>query len=353
MTSELLSRKIDRGGGNRRRQVFQHAVLQQAALANEGRHVHHAAIGVSGLEVPDEEVLQAGQRQPELQRAQDGGLHFEDLVLGVRPVRHVDQVAQLRRIDLFVLARQEKASDPDKLQAIARHLLDLKVTVDQRNAKMERLGVELELQVHFNLQGRGKKTTDEQPEGKDKTTQRALSPLRASARLGENPPYQPVHQDRTHLLIDVHLLAHVVGVDPRVELPLAEVGEHVFHVLRHSERVLLVAGVDVIHAASGARARDGRRAASNAGAGLPAPHLRPARSAAQLGHAGDGRRATGETGRLTLRLVGGGLPRLQLGRLERVLAGGRVAAAIVCDVSQTTTAPDHGVSADGSEAKAA
>ena len=111
-------------------------------------------------------------------------LHAEDLLLRVGLVRDVDQVLELRRVDLLVLAREEQRRHADELQVRPLDGRPEQVAVDEVHREVQRLGHELELEVHLD---------------------------------------QPVDEDRAHLLVDVRLLPHVRRAHARLQLLLPEV----------------------------------------------------------------------------------------------------------------------------------
>jgi hypothetical protein len=125
----------------------------------------------------------------------------------VGTVTDIDKIAQLRRVDLFVLGCDEQAGNPNQLKFRPGDLRTLEVTINEIDRQVERLRDELELQVDF---------------------------------------HQPVDQDRTHLLVDVRLRLHVHGSDGRNRFAFAEVVVHVFDVRRNAKRVVLVALVNVV-----------------------------------------------------------------------------------------------------------
>ncbi len=125
-----------------------------------------------------------GDRHLVLERLDHLLLHAEDLLLRVGLVRDVDQVLELRRVDLLVLAREEQRRHADELQVRPLDGRPEQVAVDEVHREVQRLGHELELEVHLD---------------------------------------QPVDEDRAHLLVDVRLLPHVRRAHARLQLLLPEV----------------------------------------------------------------------------------------------------------------------------------
>ena len=123
-------------------------------------------------------------------------LHAEDLLLRVGLVRDVDQVLELRRVDLLVLAREEQRRHADELQVRPLDGRPEQVAVDEVHREVQRLGHELELEVHLD---------------------------------------QPVDEDRAHLLVDVRLLPHVRRAHARLQLLLPEVDVPVFAAARECD----------------------------------------------------------------------------------------------------------------------
>ena len=84
------------------------------------------------------------------ERLEDLGLHVEHLAVRVRLVGDVHAVVHLRRVDLFVLARDEQRGHADELQLRAHHLLRRAVSVDEPDAVVERRRREPELHVDLD-----------------------------------------------------------------------------------------------------------------------------------------------------------------------------------------------------------
>jgi len=94
----------------------------------------------------------------------------------VRTVANVDEIAELRRVNLFVLGRNQERRDSNKLKFWAGNLLSLEVSVDQVDGKVQSLRNKLELQVDF---------------------------------------HKPIDKNRAHAFIDVRLTLHKDGTDRR------------------------------------------------------------------------------------------------------------------------------------------
>ena len=120
-----------------------------------------------------EEHVGGGTGQVEPQDLQDQMLHPEDLPLVVGVVRDVDELPDIRRIDLLILGSNEHAGGSHQLELgpLDRHVGE--EPVDVGNSQVESLGLQLVLLSHL---------------------------------------HQPVHQDGPHGVADVGLLSHVVGL---------------------------------------------------------------------------------------------------------------------------------------------
>ena len=99
--------------------------------------------------------------------------YLENFLLIVGTVSDVDQVTQLRGVDLLVLGGHQQRSDAHELELRAAHTVVLEEAVDDVHGKVQRLGNHLELQVHL---------------------------------------HKPVHQDGAHALVDIGLAGHILSV---------------------------------------------------------------------------------------------------------------------------------------------
>ena len=161
-------------------------LASMAGRRNTSRRRRHLT---SAAPPPKKEPLRTrradgGDRHLVLERLDHLLLHAEDLLLRVGLVRDVDQVLELRRVDLLVLAREEQRRHADELQVRPLDGRPEQVAVDEVHREVQRLGHELELEVHLD---------------------------------------QPVDEDRAHLLVDVRLLPHVRRAHARLQLLLPEV----------------------------------------------------------------------------------------------------------------------------------
>ena len=158
------------GGGELAGEVVKEVVALQGAVEDEAGELDDLLVGVSRLEVSDEEGVSAGDGDLVLQSLENLLLHVDDLVAGVGTVADVDQIAQFRGVDLLVLGGDEKARHADELELGSFHLLSLEVSVDEVDREVERLRHELELEMDLN---------------------------------------EPIDEDGAHPLVDVGLVLHV------------------------------------------------------------------------------------------------------------------------------------------------
>ena len=173
-------------------------LASMAGRRNTSRRRRHLT---SAAPPPKKEPLRTrradgGDRHLVLERLDHLLLHAEDLLLRVGLVRDVDQVLELRRVDLLVLAREEQRRHADELQVRPLDGRPEQVAVDEVHREVQRLGHELELEVHLD---------------------------------------QPVDEDRAHLLVDVRLLPHVRRAHARLQLLLPEVDVPVFAAARECD----------------------------------------------------------------------------------------------------------------------
>ena len=107
---------------------------------------------------------------------------------------------------LLILASDEHCSDTDQLQVLPHDVLLREEPVDEVVREEERLRDELELEVHLN---------------------------------------EPIDENRAHSIIDVALLAHIVGWHRIFRLGAAVVRINVIHDLGDHQRVVLVKRVNI------------------------------------------------------------------------------------------------------------
>jgi len=124
---------------------------------------------------------------------------------------NVDEVAELRRVDFFVLASNQQRGDSDELEFGAGDDLLFQVAVDEVDGEVEGFRDELELGVDLD---------------------------------------QPVDENGAHALVDVGLVVHVDGTDRGGGFLVAVVLVHVNDVLGGAERVFLVACINVVGVSS-------------------------------------------------------------------------------------------------------
>ena len=72
-----------------------------------------------------------------------------DLELRVRPVANVHQIAQLRRVNVLVLARHEQGARANELQVLPRGRCLAEIAIDDVDCEEEHLG----LALHFQMNG--------------------------------------------------------------------------------------------------------------------------------------------------------------------------------------------------------
>ena len=108
--------------------------------------------------------------QAEFECYQNVFLHLKDLLLRVRVVSDEYEVFELGDVNLFILGRQEQSCYRNELEPCAHDLRFFEIAVDYVYCKKQRLWLQLKAQVHLD---------------------------------------DPINKDATHLLINVHLHAHV------------------------------------------------------------------------------------------------------------------------------------------------
>jgi len=77
-------------------------------------------------------------------------LHLQNFLLAVCAVANVHKVPQFGGVNLLVLGSNEEASHADKLELGTRHLISIKVTIDEVNGKVKGLRNKLELKVNLD-----------------------------------------------------------------------------------------------------------------------------------------------------------------------------------------------------------
>ena len=86
-----------------------------------------------------EELQRSRHRHLELEGVEHHRLHLQDLPTRISAVGDVDEVADLREVDLLVLGGEEHARDADELEALARDHLLLEKAIDEVDREVERL----------------------------------------------------------------------------------------------------------------------------------------------------------------------------------------------------------------------
>ena len=134
---------------------------------------------VVGLADPPQEAHRAGPPKLPLQHREHEALRLHDLLHGVAPVDHVDNLLQRRAVDLFVLGSEQNCRSTDELELAKRYDLAREEPVNVVDREEERLGKEAETLMDLN---------------------------------------EPVHQDRPHGPLDLGLHVHIVRVRKKVVL---------------------------------------------------------------------------------------------------------------------------------------
>ena len=101
------------GGGHVGHVVLQERHLDQVLGHGVLQHVHVARLGVAAQEVERERP-----REVEAEGVEHAQLHLADLGGGVRVVRDVHEVVDLRRVHLLHLARDEHSAHAHQLQFV-------------------------------------------------------------------------------------------------------------------------------------------------------------------------------------------------------------------------------------------
>merc|ERR1719262_1297839 len=102
----------------------------------------HLAATIHSL-VPLQEVGCGGTAYVELEEAEHGHLHREDILLRVRLVGDKYEVPDFRRVDFFELGSDEHGCDTDELQPLPRNCLLLQEPVDYVDGEEQRFGFQL------------------------------------------------------------------------------------------------------------------------------------------------------------------------------------------------------------------
>jgi len=150
----------------------------------------HLSLGVQaqGLDLPVRELQDGGHSQVHFQYVEYVDFHVEHLTLSLRFVSDVHEVSNLGGLYFLLLAGNQHAGHAHQLEfgPVYVHLAQL--AVDGVDGEEQGLGQQFELQMHF---------------------------------------HQPVHQDATHLFIDVSLSLHLEVVRVVEHLCLQTVLVHI------------------------------------------------------------------------------------------------------------------------------
>lgn len=124
--------------------------LHERELCDVAREVHHQVIGVGEFHEALQVAEAGGRRHVEVEPPQHLTLHLQDAVPTVGVVRHVDEVSDLWRVDLFVLGSDEHGGHAEELVVGAADLLDLGEAVDDVDSQKESFRQQLKLHVHLD-----------------------------------------------------------------------------------------------------------------------------------------------------------------------------------------------------------
>lgn len=207
VAADNSARNEDCGSGELTGEVVQQVVGLKSTVEDEARKLDNFLVGVSGLEITNKESVGTGNGDIVLQGLEDLLFHFENVLLGVSLITDVDEVAEFRRVDLFVLGSNQKTSDTDQLKARTGDLFLLKETVNKVDGQVERFRHELEFQMDLD---------------------------------------EPVDQDGAHAFVDVRLVFHVKRADRGEDFLLARVNVHIVNIRGGAERVVTVTFVNVV-----------------------------------------------------------------------------------------------------------
>ena len=107
-------------------------------------------LSLGNLAIALEESIRAGLLDIELQMEKNALLHSQNLGPSVCIVGQIDEIFDVRWVNLLILSRDEKRSDAHKLHIALEHVKDGKVAIDQVNGEEERLWQQLKFGVHTN-----------------------------------------------------------------------------------------------------------------------------------------------------------------------------------------------------------
>ena len=96
-------RQAECGGGDQRRRVNQHLVLDQGELDQVLRQVEELVLGLRDFSEALQEPIAAKECQVELKRDQDRALHVQDFFTSKRAIADEDEVIEICDVDLLVL----------------------------------------------------------------------------------------------------------------------------------------------------------------------------------------------------------------------------------------------------------
>jgi len=209
---EDLSSEVDGGGGQMAGGVLDQSVLDLGQFDEVAGHHVGLVVAVQELGVSLEEQVGTGEGDVEVQLLEHLSLHLENLLLGVSFVSHVDEISQIRWVDLLILAGGEKRGDSNQLKLLSADLSFLKIAVNEVHCQEQGLVDKLELEMDVD---------------------------------------QPVDENRAHFLIDVGLLGHVTGLGKETSLVGSEALEDLFGVRSDLFWDMAISVVDVVHVVDG------------------------------------------------------------------------------------------------------
>jgi len=111
-----LESLAESSGSQDRAGILEHPNVDEGELDKKLREVPEVGVIADALEVTLEEAKARGKGQVELESTQDQELHLKHVFFSVGAISYVDEVLDLRWVNLFVFARQEKGCDADKLE---------------------------------------------------------------------------------------------------------------------------------------------------------------------------------------------------------------------------------------------
>ena len=199
--------------------VLDQAVLDLGQFDEVASHHVGLLVVVEELGVSLEEQVGTGEGDVEPELLEHLAFHLQDLLLGVGFVGHIDEISEIRWVDLLVLARGEKRGNADQLELLPADLGFFEIAIDEVNGQEEGLVDELELQVDVD---------------------------------------EPVDENGAHFLIDVCLLGHVAGLGEVTAFVGSEGSVDFLGVTSDFFWDIAVSVVDVVHVVNGPKIDYGR-----------------------------------------------------------------------------------------------